>query len=176
MSWLQKNKQIWRMSILICLIAAFLGPWVYERIHVPAEYACSPPFIRLEGDFCGSPIVGFQLFIWIIGGLFSMGGSLITGSFDFSGRIREALISLLMLFPLLSLLSTILLVRCGDQRGRQMFTLLAWISALGACLFLGSNLSTAIWFVWGIWLYIGLAICALIFEFLVFINRNNNPV
>ena len=120
MSWLQKNKQLWRISILLSLMVAFLGPWVYERISVPAEYACSPPFIRLEGDFCGSPILGFQLFIWIIGGLLSMGGSLITGNFDFPERLREGLISLLMLFPLLPLVGTIFLTWRGDQRSRQI--------------------------------------------------------
>lgn len=58
MFWINENKTIWRMIILFLLLIAFIGPWTYEQIHVPAQYECTPPNFRLEGDFCGTPLSG----------------------------------------------------------------------------------------------------------------------
>ena len=31
-----------RIAFLIAMIVAFLGPWVFDLINVPAQYECSP--------------------------------------------------------------------------------------------------------------------------------------
>ena len=58
MSWIVEHKRLWGIAILALLLLAILGPWAYDQINVPAEYPCSAPFIRLEGDFCGVPYSG----------------------------------------------------------------------------------------------------------------------
>lgn len=156
---------------MVGMVLALLGPWAYERISVPAQYECSSPYLRLEGDFCGSPILGFQIFPWIASGLISISHGLVTGEFFLTDRLHEILISLLLLFPLLPLAGTLFLIWRGEHQSRQVFTLLTWFFAIGGSLFLGLNNPTAFWFVWGIWLYVSLSVCALIFETLVFSKR-----
>jgi hypothetical protein len=38
LSWLNDGKRIWRVIALAMLVLAFLGPWAFDRILVPAEY------------------------------------------------------------------------------------------------------------------------------------------
>jgi len=153
---------------------AFLGPWTFDRIYVPSKYECSAPFIRLEGDFCGIPLSGIQVFFWLSSGLTAR---LVTGEFVISERIREfLLISLFLLLPLLPILSTLLLILRGDHPRRQVFTIIAWVLAIGFGIFGGLNNHPELyWEVWGIWLYIGLAISALILEILVILPNRQDP-
>jgi len=55
----------------------------------------------------------------------------------------------------------------------QIFTIIAWVLAIGYGLLLGLNSYPKLfWVVWGIWLYIGLAISALILEIFIIRRRN----
>ncbi len=165
--WLKKYKRVWRVSILVLMMAAFLGPWMFDQIHVPAKYPCSPPHYRLEGDFCGRPVSGLWLFPGIVGFIFS-GARLVTGGFVFTEWIRDLLFSVFVSLPLLPIFGTLLLILRGDHRRRQIFTIVAWVLAIGVSLFSGlNNYPKLFWLVWGVWLYIGLAASALILETLV---------
>jgi hypothetical protein len=139
MSWLEKHKRIWRTAIFILLILAVLGPWAYERISVPAEYACSPPYIRLEGDFCGFPWSWIRGFFWVSGGLISISVGMVTGELIFIEWIREIFVSLLLFLPLLPFFSTLLLILREDHPHRQVFTIIAWGLSIGMGLFWGLN-------------------------------------
>ena len=176
MSWLYEHHSEWRIALLVMMIVAFLGPWTVDLIYMPSEYECSAPFVRLEGDFCGIPLSGIRIFFWISGGL-AVG--LETGEVFNSERIREFLfMSLFLLLPLLPIFSTLLLILRGDHPRRQVFTIIAWILAIGVGLFLGMSNSIyprLFWAVWGIWLYIGLAISALTLEILVILSNREDP-
>jgi len=153
------------------LLVAIMGPWTFDRIYVPSEYPCSAPNIRLEGDFCGVPISGIRVFSWIIGGSINAGVGLVTGATVFADRggefLRGFLVIMVLLLLVLPFFSTLLLIRGGDHRRRQMFHVAAWDLAAGAGLLLGaSGFSRPHWALWGIWLYIGLAVSALILEVL----------
>jgi len=176
MNWIKDHRCTWRISILALLLVAFLGPWTFDRIYVPSKYECSAPFIRLEGDFCGVPLSGIQLFFWIGSGLTA---GLVTGEFVNSERIREFLLmSLFLLLPLLPIFCTLLLIPVRDHRRRQVFTIVAWVLAIGFGIFWGLiNYPKLFWIVWGIWLYIELAISALILEiFVILSNRKDTEV
>ncbi|MDX1377438.1 MAG: hypothetical protein R3307_01215 [Anaerolineales bacterium] len=80
-SWLDEHKGALRFMILIMFVVSMFGPWMLERLHVPAKYACTPPSIRLEGDFCGSPMSGFLSLVWFAGGFFAILFELIRGVF-----------------------------------------------------------------------------------------------
>jgi len=173
MSWINQHQRNWRIALLVLMIVAFMGPWAFDLINVPSEYECSAPFVRLEGDFCGVPLPGIEIFFWISSGFISIGIGLVTGEFVFFERIRELLIGLLLFLPLLPIFSTLLLILRGDHQRRQVFTIIAWILAIGGGLFLGISNSIyprLFWAVWGIWLYIGLAISALILEIIVILS------
>jgi hypothetical protein len=165
MSWIFEHQRSWRIALLIAMTVTFLGPWSYDRIYVPAKYECSPPNIRLYGDFCGIPLPGIQFVFWTISGFFSISSSLLAGEFTFSDRMRELLIVLLLLLPSLSIISTLLLILRGNKQNRQVFSIIAWVLSIGVGLFIGlTHNPKKFWALWGIWLYIVLAIIALFLE------------
>ena len=41
---------------MVVLGIAIFGPWAFDLINVPAEFPCTPPIIRLEGDLWSSII------------------------------------------------------------------------------------------------------------------------
>jgi hypothetical protein len=205
MSWINEQKRVWRVAILVLLLVAIMGPWSFELVNVPSEYPCSAPFIRLEGDFCGTPTLGIQYLVGTIVGVINRGVGLVTGATGFASRgdelFREFLFMMVVPFLLvLPFFSTLLLLVRGDRRhsvlypvpvglldpgaqgpragqvrpstGRRLaFNIVAWSLAAGAGLLLGvlNVLRPGWWMVWGIWLYIGLAVSALILEVLTLV-------
>jgi hypothetical protein len=80
MSWITKHQRVWRVVILVLLLIAMLGPWTFDRTNVPAEFPCSAPHVRLEGDFCGTPLSGMWIFASLMGVLIDMVARSIMGS------------------------------------------------------------------------------------------------
>jgi hypothetical protein len=161
MSWINEHKNVGRAAVLIVLVVAIMGPWFFDRIHVPAQYPCS---FRLEGDFCGVPVSGTYLFGAVSEFLYRS-GQLLSGAMGLGEWARGLLIGLLMSLLVLPFLSTLLLILAGDQRRRQVFNIVAWGLAVGVGLLIGlSSYPKLYWALWGIWLYIGLAASALILE------------
>jgi len=148
--------------ILVLLVISLLGPWMFDRIHVPAEYTCSEPTVRLYGDFCGYPMPGFFTIFLFIGGFFSNLAAWVSGAF--TGRAREFLVGLSLL-PILPFFTTLFLIWKEETRRLRTINLVAWILAL---------IPTLIVFIlqikdqaiqpWGLWLYILVAIGAIIHE------------
>ena len=172
MSWIYEHQRNLRMAFLILLVLTFIGPWVFERINVPAKYRCSPPNVRLEGDFCGVPLSGLQSILWIGSGLTFMIFGLLTGEFVLSEGIREFLIVWLLLFPLLPFISTLLLILRGNTQRRQVFAMVSWVLAIAACLFISFQINPRqLLASWGLWLNIILGLCALILEVLFLISE-----
>jgi hypothetical protein len=171
MSWINEHKRVWRVAILVSLLVAIMGPWTFDRINVPAEYPCSAPNIRLEGDFCGVPLSGIWIFSWMIGGFIIMGVGLVTGATGFADNggefLRAFLFTMAVLLLVLPIFSTLLLIVRGGHRRRQVFNAAAWGLAASMGLLIGiTSYQKLFWRLWGIWLYIGLAVSALILEVL----------
>ena len=168
MSWIYEHQRNWRITLLVVMFVAFMGPWGFDLINVPSEYECSAPNFRIEGDFCGIPISGIRGYLMVSGGFISISVSLLTREFVFSERMYELLIIWLFLFPVLPFISTLLLILHGNNRCRQVFTIFAWVLAIGGGLFFRLiRYPKLLWDVWGIWLYIMIAVSALILELLV---------
>jgi hypothetical protein len=70
MSWLIVHKQYTRITFMALLLVALSGTWAYDLIHVPAQYDCSLPNVRLRGDFCGIPFSVFDHYRVIVAPLF----------------------------------------------------------------------------------------------------------
>ena len=143
MSWINVNRNFIRSIILIVFVVTLLGPWMFEQINVPAEYACDKPFIRLDGDFCGSPLSGFQFFsLFILVGL-----------------------PILLLIPFFT---TSLVIWKKDSHRLQTINLSMWgLALLLAVLVFGLQLQDKAFYLWGLWLYSVLAISALIVEMII---------
>ena len=162
-----EGQQKWRIALLIAMIVAFLSPWAFDLINVPAEYECSPN-IRLYGDFCGMPLPGFWVMLWTGINFTSIINGLLTGEFIFSDRIHELLISPLLLLPLLPVFSTLLLILRGNTQRRQVFAIVSWVLAIATCLFICSQINPRqLLASWGLWLYILVGLCALILEIIM---------
>lgn len=163
-SWINEHKNGWRAAVLIVLAVAVMGPWTFDRIHVPAEYPCS---FRLEGDFCGLPMSGIWLLLWMVYGFVRSSAGLVTGAMGFAESARLFLVSLLLFLRVLPFFSTLLLILRGDRRRQQVFNIVAWGLAAGIGLLIGLfSYPKLFWVLWGIWLYVGLAASALAVELL----------
>ena len=163
-----RHRNARRLAELALLLVAIMGPWAFDRIYVQSQYACSAPFVRLDGDFCGVPVRGITVLSFMAGAFLSISVELVTGAIALTDRAGEFLSSL-FLFPLvLPVFSTLLLILRGDRRRWQVFNVAAWVLAAGVGLLFGvASHPDLSWVLWGIWLYIGLAPSALILEVLV---------
>jgi len=176
-SWINKNKKVLRVILLLLLGAAILGPWIFDIISVPAEYACHAPYIRLNERFCGVPLSGIRFLAWMVPGFIYTGKALLTGAVPFSDWGREFIFSLLLFLILLPFFSSLLLILRADHRRVQVFNVLALSLALGVCLLFGlTNSPKLSWALWGLWLYIAVAAAALLLEILGLMAGRSTPV
>ena len=165
--WINEHKNVWRVAVLVLLLVATMGPWTFDLINVPSEYPCSAPNIRLEGDFCGLPVSVTPLILWAIPGLVYANIELVSGASTFPDWVRALRVSLFAFLLVLPCFSTLLLILRGDRRRRQVFNVVAWGLAAGIGLLIGlSSYPRLFWVLWGVWLYIVLAVSALILEML----------
>ncbi|MDX1377434.1 MAG: hypothetical protein R3307_01195 [Anaerolineales bacterium] len=160
-----KYKKITRIAILMLLAISMPGPWMFDLINVPAEFTCSEPHVRLYGDFCGLPLSGFEFFKLFVGGFFYMLFTLTTGSF--LNDPRELLVGL----PILSLIpfiTSLLLIWKREPRRLSTINLVAWILALIPTLFMFVFMVVQrngyVLRLWGLWLYVSVAISAVVIE------------
>ena len=167
MLWINEHKNVWRVAMLVVGLGAIMGPWLFDHLWVPPEYMCSAPYIRLDNNFCGTPLPGIWFFRWVAGAFVNASAGLVTGAMVFIDWVREFLFTLLLILLVLPFFSTMLVTLHGGRR-RQVFNVAAWGLAAGIGLVLGmSSYPKLFWALWGIWLYIGLAASALILEVLV---------
>lgn len=170
MSWMTEHKTAWRAAALIMLVVAITGPWTFEVIWVPSDppfSSCSAPYVRLDEDFCGTPLSGKWLLGWMVSGLVSATSGLLQGANDFSEWAREVLLSLLLSLLVLPFFSTLLLILRGNRRREQVFTIAAWSLAGGTGLLIGLfSYPRLSWVLWGLWAHVGLAVSTLTLEVL----------
>ena len=166
MSYISLYKQTWRISIIVLLLLATVGPWTFDRIYVPAEYPCSNS-IRLEGNFCGIPLPGIQIIPWVFIGTINAATRLITGELAFAQGVRDllfALLFILLFFPIVS--SLLLSVNAGSRRWCRIHIGILCLALTLGVLFITSSISQPNWALWGLWIYLGLLACVLVLEIL----------
>ena len=164
MLWSREYTKIWRIGALIGLAITLVGPWYYDVIHVPAEYPCEAPFIRLEGDFCGTPLSGISLIVPFVGGLLFIVDGLLTGSLTLTTFWGAVLALLLVMILLLPFLSTLFLLQNEDSPRRRLIQVVGWSLGSGVGLMSVANSSNPNWALWGLWLFIGLTVSVTIIE------------
>ena len=109
----------------------------------------------------------------MVAGLITPKTALANRGFEFLISLLNGLLIFLLILPIIN---TIRLFRRGVHPRRQMFTIISWVLAIGVGLFWGlSNYPNLYWAAWGIWLYIGLAVSALILEILLILFNRKYP-
>lgn len=170
MTWLNQYARGWRIIILILLVLTFIGPWgYYDRIYVPAQYECRPPFnYRLEGNFCGILLPGTWAVLVGFGHIFSMFAGEANVSFPL--LLMRFLMGLSALITPLPIFSSLFLLS-SEQFWPQVRHLKVWgFSVIGGVgMFLWFELLSG-WLsfhLWGAWAYLVLAVAALLLEIAV---------
>lgn len=169
MSWITEHARVWRIAALVLLLVAKVGPFAYDLINVPAEYPCSAPFVRLEGDFCGVPMSGAYMLFALVGESVRIVSGLVTGGLLLAETSRQLLILLIGCLLLLPAFSTLLMILKGDRRWLQIFHMTVLCLAGGLMLWAfsaESGLRTIQ--LWGPWLYVASVMVLLILEIIVF--------
>ena len=175
MLWLYLHRNIGRVAIITLLLVAIIGPWWYDLIYVPSQYACSRPFIRLNDDFCGKPMSGIWIFVILATRPIELVVEMVTGATGITDSVyailKFLLYSLLLLVIVLPFFSTLLLILRGDHKRQQLFHIVVWSLAASVGVLWVINISNLHWSgaLWGFWLYIGLAVGALILEILMLV-------
>lgn len=178
MSWLNEHRNVIRATALLLFLLAMAGPWMFDRIYVPAEYECSAPNVRLEGDFCGLPMSGINVFTWFWLGLISNVAQLLTTTRadSYSPRLLEYLATLFFAFPLLTFVTNlVVMLKQGSQRLQTTTTIFWGIACLLTLLFLISGLGPQAAKLWGLWIYIALTLGMTVFELLALVNKSAFP-
>jgi len=164
------NVAVWRLLILALLVVAMLGPWTFDLINVPAQYACGKPFVRLYGDFCGSPMSGFRALPWLFAGFGILIDLIMGNTAGLFPRFMALLLMWIIVFPFLSI---VLLLRKNASRRLQLLNLTAWaLGGLATLTTFGLQFSREqfvqfFYLLWGIPVYVLIAIGTVIFESLV---------
>jgi hypothetical protein len=170
-----KYRKIWRIAIPILLLFALMGPWTIEQIFLPPQFSCSYPYVRLEGDFCGT--TGYKGIVILPSAFISIFIDLVTRATSLTDRVDLVLLQMLLPFLLvLPFVSTFLLILRGDRRSRQLFSIVTWGLAAGACFLLvfQPGLSDSLKYfrlIWGLWFFFALVIIALVLEVLTLISE-----
>jgi hypothetical protein len=166
MSWFHQQARTWRLLGLALLVLALSGPWVYDLIHVPAAFTCSPPHVRLEGDFCGLPLSP----LW----LFSQVAVAWQAVFDQQPGAFLGFLSLLLILLVLGLplLTGLLLVLRGSRTPLQVAHFVAWLLAFALGAYTWINMAIPPSGLWGLWIYPILALLMLVFEGIALVSRS----
>lgn len=174
--WIVEHKRYWRIILLLLMIVAFLGPWMYDVINVPAKYPCDDPFIRLEGDFCGLPLSGIRFIAFFAGGLFTMITGIITGDVDLTpsgleylGSVYFTILVILLVLPAVTMVRFLVY---GDRKRLQLFHVVVCGLNLRLTLLIGiSSHLQQFNKLWGVWLFNVFTITSMILEILILATR-----
>lgn len=161
MSTLMAKKRTWRAVALILLLIAMTGPWAYDLIHVPAQYSCDGPNVRLQGDFCGLP---FSLLMGF-GALFDSLLGILSGDIAIGQTPSTLFLSLVLLVFLMPMFTNLYLLRRNRQAHWQVFNVIAWgLAAIAAGVYLSLSSPRPYAPPWGVLLYAVVALGVLALE------------
>ena len=197
MSLIVQNKIWFRTFVLVLFIISMLGIWSFELIPFPIPISSSCDtynslvgksflseghFIRLNDNNCIITISGFEIIFLLTPQLFfGMFIELIKGNFA-AVQFPQLIFMIGILLIILPFFSNILLFRNRYSRRLQTINVIAWglacLLALSAFL-LDANRDEIIrhfYLLWGLWLYILLALGVIIFEILALKSDNKSSM
>ncbi len=177
MAWIAAHKNLGRGIVLVLLVVALIGPWVYEVLitDAPLGGPCGGSLTLLKSGRCAIRLSGAQVIALLGQGFVDMSLEVLSGTTDLFDRAGEFFFMLNAWFLVLPLFSTLLLLIADDRQRLQSFGVLVWGLAVAPCLLLvlGDPSLRSVHF-WGIWLFIGLAVTALAIEISALLARSTS--
>ena len=166
MMTLMKHIQTIRWALFLLMVAAILGPWIYEVVNVPSPYPCTTGF-RVDENFCGILVSGLNILALFTPNIFISAYYLITGD----ASLREFLGSLLISSFFLPVLSSLFLMIRKDRlkawEERTHIGVLSMTILVGLLGVVVGNIFgnvKELWRFWGFWLYEWVVLSALVLE------------
>jgi hypothetical protein len=176
MQWINDHRYQWGGILLVLLIISLFGTWGYDLLHVPAQYDCGWPNVRLEGDFCGYPVTGLWFPSMLVVSFFRV----LVGKMTISDLgVGAADILWLLPFVLIPLpaISALLWIATKNRPRQWLFHLAAWGLAASFIWFPYNVMLLTTQFKyhparrWGLWLYTALVTIVFIIEIVQVISR-----
>jgi hypothetical protein len=164
MTLLEKYKRGWRITFLLLLFIAIIGPWFLERINIPAPYDC--PGYRLDDNFCGTPKSILWILILVIFNLPDFIASLFSGPGSLVGLIFLSVLVIILVPPF----SSLFLIFYEDHSRRKKAQILLFSLGVAAAISFTiaiqiiPSFSSSNRVLWGVWLYIMAATITIILE------------
>jgi hypothetical protein len=165
--WLLNHRQIWRASLLLLLGLAIFAPWGYTSDGVPPPEWCAAPYILLEDGRCVGKILGAEIISFMLITFREMLGRVLLGDFTQMGSWREFFGPLAFSLFILPLLSGLLVLFRESPRLQAVHIVLICLSIAFSLLLALPSLGSNPIFLWGFWLYILCAGCALCLELII---------
>ena len=171
MSSIDRYKTVWRIALLALLAVSFAGPWYYTSDGVPPAEWCRDPLILLENGHCVRLVSGAFVGLTMAAFFPVMVADVLRGTDTFAGRGREflgtflfALLALAIMQPFVSTLVASL----RRSRRARVYNIVAWglAAVLPGALLAATCPSELLPRYWGLWLYVGVAIAAIVLELL----------
>ena len=196
MSFIVQNKIWFRTFVLVLFIISMLGIWGFELIPFPIpisspcdtynsrvgkSFLSEGHFIRLNDDNCIITISGFEIIYFFTLRFLGTFIELINGSFT-AVQFPDLIALPGILLIILPFLSNLLLLRNQSSRRLQIINVIVWAlacsPALGVFLYppYTDELIKYFYLLWGLWLYILLALGAITFEILVLKSDNKSSM
>lgn len=167
----KRNKYLLRGVLLLLLLLAIAGPWLYTRDGVPPPAWCRPPNFLLTPERCVRHQSGAEVLLWSLVGPAAFASDLLSGNLTVAELVVQALYRTWLLLIWLPVPSTLLLWLRGQEANNQkqrrahiVALALGLLATIPLALFDG-----IVWpgwraALWGIWLYVLLLAAALLWE------------
>ncbi len=162
MKWLYEHRNAAQLVVLLLLLLAFWGPWVYTLDGVPPPEWCRDPLFLLDSARCAGLVSGSEV-LWFFGNVvLATGNGVLFGppaGYDVLEVLRLLLLVGVMTPLLLPFAAILLRIAARDTRRVRVFYAVAWGLAAApvlAIVLFDAPLRSGRF--WGIWMYLGLAL------------------
>ncbi len=171
MSWLNRYHMIWRIVLMVALVVASTGPWVYDLDGVPPAEYCHYPLIFLSSGRCARQVPVLEMMGRYMGRLpvefalqIARGEYILERTGEFMMGFLFPLFMLLFLLPLLS--TSLSIWRMGSVPLRRFYRLTWSLPGLICLLMVSLDRELRLPLFWGVWAFLAIAVVALLLDVL----------
>ena len=178
MAWINRRKDRVRVTVLVLLLVAVVGPWTYTEDGMPPAEWCRAPNILLGNGRCVRLVSGIEVLTFMSGAFLSLNAQLVMGTLVLAERAREffgVYLFMVLLCLLVQPFISTLLALGRDRPLGGMYQVITWAlaSVITGLLWVASCFSGLGPKLWGLWLNTGLSVSVLAVE--LWASRASRP-
>lgn len=169
------RSQLGRLALLGLMLLAVLGPWMYSEDGAPPPEWCRDPNVLLANGRCVRLAPGTELLSFLGSLLLAFPTALASGVRVLPSRAEEVAVLLGLILVWLPLLTTALLLWRQGRRLRMIHLAGCGLAALVGLWLTRVASDPALFWPWGLWLYIAAALAAVALEALAARAPHSRP-